>query len=143
MVKMTLSLAEECVRKVKHKAEQMRVSISIAVVDEAGKLVAYARMGDRPGGFGEKLAIAKAKTAVAYRRTTKATLDNFEKRAGNYYIVGMSGLYPEDFWAGPGGAPVVVDGEVVGGVGVSGSSPENDHRCVTEALEGLTQSVGE
>lgn len=142
-MKMTLGLAEECVGRVKRRAEQMQVSMSIAVVDEAGKLVAYARMGDRPGSFSEKLAIAKAKTAVAYRRTTKATMENFEKRAGNYYIVGMSGLYPEDFWAGPGGAPVVVEGEVVGGVGVSGSSPENDHRCVTEALQGMTQSLAE
>jgi len=141
MVRMTLSLAEECIQRVKLKASEMGVSMSIAVVDDAGKLVAYARMSERRGGFGEKLAVAKAKTAVAYRRDTKATMENFARRLGNYYIIGMSGVYPEEFWAGPGGAPVVIDGEVIGGVGVSGSAPENDHKCVTEALEGIDKSL--
>jgi len=137
MAMMTLSLAEECIRRVKLKATETGVSLSIAVVDDAGKLVAYARMAEKRGGFGEKLAIAKAKTAVAYGRDTKATMENFANRTSNYYIVGMSGLYPGEFWAGPGGAPIVVAGEVIGGVGVSGSTPDNDHKCVREALVGL------
>ncbi|MGH8546873.1 MAG: GlcG/HbpS family heme-binding protein [Gammaproteobacteria bacterium] len=140
MTRMTLDLAEECIKKVKRRAIEMKVKMSIAVVDDAGKLVAYARMGEKRGSFGEKVAIAKARTAVAYQRTTKATMENFEKRSGNYYIVGMSGLYPEEFWAGPGGAPIIIDGEVIGGIGVSGSSPENDHKCVTEALAPVTRS---
>jgi uncharacterized protein GlcG (DUF336 family) len=42
MAKMTLELAEECVRKAKEKATEMKVSMFIAVVDEMGKLVAVA-----------------------------------------------------------------------------------------------------
>ena len=80
---------------------------------------------------------SEAKTAVAYGRDTKATMENFANRTSNYYIVGMSGLYPGEFWAGPGGTPIVVAGEVIGGVGVSGSTPGNDHKCVREALVGL------
>ena len=140
MAKMTLSLAEECVRRVKAKATEMDVTMAIAVVDEAGKLVAFARMGENRASFGEGLAMAKARTTVAYGRDTKTTMDNFSVRPGNYYIVGMSGLYPGEFWTGPGGAPVIIDGQVVGGVGVSGSSPENDHKCVVEALEGIREA---
>jgi uncharacterized protein GlcG (DUF336 family) len=137
MAKMTLSLAEECIRRVKQKATEMKVSMSIAVVDDAGKLVAYARMGEASGGFGEKISIAKAKTAVALRRDTKETMERYAQYPGNYFIVGMSGLHPDEFWGGPGGAPVIIDGDLLGGVGVSGSTPDNDHKCVKEALEGL------
>jgi uncharacterized protein GlcG (DUF336 family) len=141
MARMTLTLAEECIKRVKLKATEMSVDMSIAVVDNAGKLVAYARMGHAPGSFTEKLSMAKAKTAVAYGRDTKATMKNFAERPGNYYIIGMSGLYPDDFWAGPGGVPIIIDGELVGGVGVSGSTAENDHRCVVEALKGIEKTT--
>lgn len=137
MSKMTLDLAEECIRRVKEKATEMKVKMFIAVVDEMGKLVAFARMGESSGGFGEKIAIAKAKTAVAYKRDSKETMERYANYPGNYFIVGMSGLYPDEFWAGPGGVPIIVDGKLVGGLGVSGSTPENDHKCATEALANM------
>lgn len=137
MAGMTLELAEECVRRIKDKAREMKLEMFIAIVDEMGQLAAYARMGGASGGFNEKIAVAKAKTAVAYKRDTKQTMERYQNYPGNYFIVGMSGLYPDAFWGGPGGAPVLVDGKLVGGAGVSGSTPENDHKCVTEALAGI------
>jgi glc operon protein GlcG len=137
MANMTLEVAEECVRKAKEKATEMKVNMFIAVVDEMGKLIAFARMGESSIGFGEKISIAKAKTAVAYKRDTKETMERYANYPGNYFIVGMSGLYPDEFWAGPGGVPVIVDGQLVGGLGVSGSTPENDHKCATEAIASI------
>jgi len=137
MANMTLEVAEECVRKAKEKATEMKVNMFIAVVDEMGKLIAFARMGESSIGFGEKISIAKAKTAVAYKRETKETMERYANYPGNYFIVGMSGLYPDEFWAGPGGVPVIVDGQLVGGLGVSGSTPENDHKCATEAIASI------
>jgi uncharacterized protein GlcG (DUF336 family) len=137
MATMTLDLAEDIVRRVKEKAKEMKTVMHIAVVDEMGKLVAFARMGEAAGGFNEKVAIAKAKTAVAYKRDTKDTMERYASYPGNYFIVGMSGLYPDDFWAGPGGVAVMIDGKLAGGLGVSGSTPDNDHKCATEALAGL------
>jgi len=137
MAKMTLELAEECVRKAKEKATEMKVNMFIAVVDEMGKMVAFARMGETGIGFGEKISMAKAKTAVAYKRSTKETMDRYAGYPGNYFITAMAGLYPDEFWAGPGGVPVIVDGQLVGGLGVSGSTPENDHKCATEAIANI------
>jgi uncharacterized protein GlcG (DUF336 family) len=137
MAKMTLEFAEECVRRAKEKAAEMKVSMFISVVDGLVKLVAFARMGETGIGFGEKISMAKAKTAVAYKRDTKETMDRYANYPGNYFINGMAGLYPDEFWAGPGGAPIIVDGQLVGGLGVSGSTPENDHKCVTEAVSGM------
>ena len=137
MAKMTLELAEECVRKAKEKATEMKVSMFIAVVDEMGKLVAFARMGESSIGFGEKISMAKAKTAVAYKRDTKETMDRYASYPGNYFITAMAGLYPDEFWAGPGGVPILLEGQLVGGLGVSGSTPENDHKCATETVASL------
>lgn len=137
MAKMTLELAEECVRRAKENAAEMKVSMFISVVDEMGKLVAFARMGETGIGFGEKISMAKAKTAVAYKRSTKETMDRYALYPGNYFITAMAGMYPDEFWAGPGGAPIIVDGQLVGGLGVSGSTPENDHKCATEAVSAI------
>ena len=138
MASMTLELAEECIRRVKAKATEMNINLSIAVLDEAGKMVAFARMGHIRGGFGEKLAIAKARTAVGFRRTTQESLDRYAGLPANYYIIQTSALYPGEFCVVPGGAPIVINGEFLGGVGVSGSTSENDHKCVTEAIVGIT-----
>ncbi len=54
MAKMTLTFAEECIRKIKLKAAEVGVDVSIAVVDDAGSLVAYARTGEKRVGFGEE-----------------------------------------------------------------------------------------
>jgi len=137
MAKMTLELADECVRRAKEKARELKLVMFIAVVDEMGKLVSFARMGESSIGFGEKISIAKAKTAVAFKRDTKETMERYAQYPGNYFIVGMNGLYPDEFWGGPGGVPIIVDGQVIGGLGVSGSTPENDHKCATEAVIGL------
>jgi uncharacterized protein GlcG (DUF336 family) len=134
MAKMTLELAEECVRRAKEKATEMKLTMFIAVVDEVGKLVSFARMGESNIGFGEKISIAKAKTAVAYKRDTKETMERYANYPGNYFMTGMAGLCPDEFWGGPGGVPIMIDGQLVGGLGVSGSTPENDHKCATEAL---------
>jgi uncharacterized protein GlcG (DUF336 family) len=132
---MTLTLAEQCIGRIKLKATEMQMRLSIAVVDDVGNLVAYARMGEKRIGFGEKVAIAKAKTAVAFGRDTKAIMEDFANRPGNYNIIGLSAMYPGEFWVGPGGVPVVSAGEVIGGVGVAGPSPEDLHFLVREALE--------
>ena len=139
MAKMTLELAEECIRKAKEKAVEMKVAMFIAVVDEMGKLVAFARMGETGIGFGEKISMAKAKTAVAYKRTTKETMDRYANYPGNYFITAMAGLHPDEFWAGPGGVPIIVGGQLVGGLGVSGSTPDNDHKCATEAIANIQE----
>ncbi len=57
----------------------------IAVVDEMGKLVAFARMGETGIGFGEKISMAKAKTAVAYKRSTKDTMDRYASLSGQLF----------------------------------------------------------
>lgn len=141
MARMTLALAEECIGRIKRKATEAGVNVSIAVVDDAGSLVAYARVGEKRIGFGEKVSIAKAKTAVAFKKNTQLVRDNFASHPGNYNIIGLSAMYPGEFWVGPGGLPLVIEGEMIGGVGVAGPSPEDLQTWVSEALAGLISPV--
>lgn len=93
-------------------------AVSIAVVDPAGELVAFRRMDGAPVSSVE-VAQAKARTAARFRRPTRG-LDS-SLTAGRLAILGLVGATPVE-----GGVPIVVNGEVVGAVGVSGVTSAQD-----------------
>jgi glc operon protein GlcG len=86
----------------------------IAVVDEGGNLMALERL-DGTFAAGANISIGKARTAVIFKRPTKAFEDII--RNGRTPMVALN-----DFTPLQGGVPILVDGEVVGGVGVSGAA---------------------
>ena len=61
---MTLTFAEECIRKIKLKAAEVGVDVSIAVVDDAGSLVAYARTGEKRDVFKAQLILKTSRILV-------------------------------------------------------------------------------
>jgi len=86
----------------------------IAVVDEGGNLMALERL-DGTFAAGAHISIGKARTAVIFKRPTKAFEDII--RGGRTPMIALN-----DFTPLQGGVPIVVDGQVVGGVGVSGAA---------------------
>jgi glc operon protein GlcG len=99
------------------QAEAKKVSAPggvIAVVDEGGNLIALERL-DGTFGAGANISIGKARTAVLFKRPTKVFEDIIKN--GRTSMVALN-----DFTPLQGGIPIVVDGEVVGGVGVSGAA---------------------
>jgi uncharacterized protein GlcG (DUF336 family) len=95
--------------------------VSIAVVDAAGELVAFQRMDDAAlTSIG--VSQAKARTAARFRRPTRA-LDS-TLAAGRTALLAFEGIMPVE-----GGVPIVVGGRVVGGVGVSGVTSQQDAQC--------------
>src|SRR5687768_8045864 len=86
----------------------------IAVVDEGGNLMALERL-DGTFAAGANISIGKARTAVLFKRPTKVFEDII--RNGRTPMVAL-----DDFTPLQGGVPIVVDGQVVGGVGVSGAA---------------------
>jgi glc operon protein GlcG len=86
----------------------------IAVVDEGGNLVALERL-DGTFSAGANISVGKAKTAVMFKRPTRV----FEEiiKNGRTAMVALP-----DFTPLQGGVPIMVDGQVVGGVGVSGAA---------------------
>jgi uncharacterized protein GlcG (DUF336 family) len=124
-----LVLAQRMCATARASATRLDALVSVAVVDSGGHLVAFERM-DGAEIAGPVLARDKAYTAVAHRAATQ------ELRA----LVGergeLSGMYAADggrYVCFGGGLPLWSGGRVVGGVGVSGGSAEQDVACATAA----------
>jgi len=94
-------------------------AVSIAVVDDGGHLLGMVRL-DGAAPISAQIAPAKAHTAALGRRESSGyeTMIN-EGRTAFLSVPGLSGLLA-------GGVPIVVDGQVVGAVGVSGVKPNED-----------------
>jgi glc operon protein GlcG len=103
---------------------------AIAVVDPGGHLVYLARL-DKTFPAASAVAIEKARTAATFRRPTR-DLENAIKN-GRTSLLGVSVMTPLQ-----GGVPIVVDGEIVGAVGVSGAtSAQEDDDIATVAAAAL------
>ncbi len=88
----------------------------IAVVDEGGNLMALERL-DGTFAAGANISIGKARTAVLFKRPTKVFEDIIKN--GRTAMVALPDAY---FTPLQGGVPIVIDGQIVGGVGVSGAA---------------------
>src|SRR5262249_38332803 len=91
-----------------------------AVVDGGGNLIAFEK-ADLAGNASVNIAEAKAKASATFRVATKAYQDRLA--AGETFILGLPGMVPA-----AGGVPIVVNGKVLGAIGVSGGTPIQDHQ---------------
>jgi uncharacterized protein GlcG (DUF336 family) len=103
-------------------ARESRWSMAIAIVDAAGYLVYFERMANTQLASVD-LAVAKAKSAALFRRPTKVFQDALAAGGDGLRILGLTGAMPNG-----GGVPIVVDGRIVGAVGVSGGSAVQDEQ---------------
>ena len=95
-------------------------AMAVAVVDAGGFLVYFERMPDTQLGSVE-VAQEKAKSAALFRRPTKAFQDTLAGGGAGMRILALTGAVPVD-----GGFPIIVDGKVIGAIGASGGSSEQD-----------------
>jgi len=96
-------------------------NVAVAVVDTHGYLVYFERMENTQYASND-IAIGKARAAATYRRPTRAFADVINK--GGPATATLPGVF-----ASPGGVPLMVDGKVVGAVGVSGVTGDQDEQC--------------
>jgi len=124
----TLEQAEKIIAAAKTKAKEMNTLMNIAVVDRGAHLVAFARMDGAWLGSLD-IAIKKAKTAKLFDLNT-GDIGALSQPGASLYNIELSNGGLITF---PGGVPVKnAAGEIIGAIGVSGSSVENDH-AVAEA----------
>jgi glc operon protein GlcG len=90
----------------------------IAVVDDAGYLLVLERLDDTQVASVD-VGIAKARTAAIFRRPSKVFEDQI--RDGRVAALALTGATPLQ-----GGIPIIVNGKVIGAIGVSGNSPQED-----------------
>ena len=123
--------AQTVLQAAKENAQQRNAPSAIAVVDPAGDLLAFQRMdGVRPASA--DLAIEKARTAARLQRPTAEIEDSIDQ--------GRTAFVTAQIMALRGGVPVRVNGEVVGAVGVAGSSKEADAEIARTAAAALNSS---
>jgi uncharacterized protein GlcG (DUF336 family) len=96
-------------------------NVAVAVVDPHGSLVYFERMENTQYASMD-IAIGKAKSAATYRRPTRAFADAINKGGP------ATATLPAVF-ASPGGVPLMVEGKVIGAVGVSGVTGDQDEQC--------------
>jgi uncharacterized protein GlcG (DUF336 family) len=104
-------------------------NVAVAVVDTHGFLVYFERMEDTQYASMD-IAIGKAKAAATYRRPTRVFADVINK--GGPATATLPGVF-----ASPGGLPVFVDGKVIGAVGVSGVTGDQDEQCAKTGLSAM------
>ncbi len=104
-------------------------NVAVAVVDNHGFLVYFERM-DNTQTASVEIAQIKASAAATYRRPTRAFADAIAN--GRVALVTFPGLA-----ASPGGLPILKDGKVIGGVGVSGVQGGQDEECAKAGLAAM------
>jgi len=97
--------------------------VAVAIVGPAGTLIYYEKMDNTQLGSAE-VAIDKARTAAVFKRPTKAFQDALAAGGEGLRILTLKGVV-----AAEGGIPLVMDGKIVGAIGVSGATSAQDAQC--------------
>lgn len=129
----TLEQAEKAIAAAKNKAKEIDTKMDICVVDAGANLVAFARMD---GAWIGSIDIShkKAKTAAWFTMDTAALVDAVQPGAPLYNIEHSNG----GLITFPGGVLIKnSNGEIIGAIGVSGNSVENDHTVALAGAEVL------
>ena len=113
------------------EARKNNWAMAVAIVDTGGYLVYFERMPDTQLGSVE-VSIEKAKSAALFRRPTKAFQDIVAGGGEGLRILRLTGAIPVE-----GGIPIIVDGKLIGAVGASGGSSDQNGRTAQAGAAGI------
>jgi uncharacterized protein GlcG (DUF336 family) len=115
---LTLEAAKKAAAAAEAEAAKNKWTVVIAIVDDGGHLVYLSRVdGTQTGSI--EVAIRKARTAQAFKRPTKVFEDAIA--GGRTALLGLEGVVPLE-----GGVPIVASGQMIGAIGVSGVTSQQD-----------------
>lgn len=140
-VRLTLAGAEHAMAAALKKAEEMKLKVNITIVDDGGHLLHFSRMdGARPGsGY---TSMTKAQTAALVRGETgpKPNEENIDVHL-SLALEGTAAVSGGKFTTLKGGVPIVVDGEVIGALGVGGATGEQDREIARAGAKALVDAI--
>lgn len=141
MAKLTLEKAQTIVQKAYEKAAEMGLNpLTIAVLDDGGHLKAFAR-ADGPGAaLRPQIAMGKAFGAVGMGRSSRQLNDLFLDRP--HFGVALVGASEGRLVPVPGGVLIKDGDEIIGSVGVSGDTSDNDEAAAVAGIEAAGFSAG-
>jgi glc operon protein GlcG len=112
--------AKKAIAAAEAEAKKNNWAVAIAIVDTGGNLVAFSRI-DNTQNASVEIAIGKASTSVDFKRPTKALQDAIAQGGANLRLLAVKSATPLE-----GGVPIIVDGKIIGGIGVSGVTSAQD-----------------
>src|SRR5262245_17682311 len=115
---LTLNVAKKIAAAAEAEANRRGTTVVIAVVDDGGYLLVLHRLDDTQEASVD-VGIGKARTAAIFRRPSKVFED--QVRDGRVAALALPGATPLQ-----GGIPIVYEGKVIGAIGVSGNTPQED-----------------
>ncbi|MEJ7607077.1 MAG: heme-binding protein [Bryobacteraceae bacterium] len=128
---LTLEVAKQMAALGEAEAIKNKWTVVVALVDAGGHLIYLQKMDETQVGSSD-LAPMKAKSAVFYKRPTKTFEENLV--GGRQAILSLPNAIPVE-----GGLPVVVEGKVIGGIGVSGATSAQDGQVAQAILNGFAK----
>ena len=132
---LTLAVAKQIASAAEDEAAKNKYSMVITIVDDGGNLMYLEKMDDTQLGSIE-VAQAKAHTALAFKRPSKAFQDAVA--GGNVSVLKLPGAIATE-----GGIPLLVDGKIVGAIGVSGGTSAQDASVAAAGVNALAKTVGQ
>ena len=126
---LTLDGARRIMAAAEAEAMKNKWTVAIAIVDEGGELIAFHKIDDTQAASID-VAIGKARTAARMKRPTKALEDAVA--GGRTVLLSVEGLVPLE-----GGVPITVEGRIIGAVGVSGVTSQQDAQVAQAGIAAL------
>jgi glc operon protein GlcG len=123
--------ARKLIAAAEAEATKQKWPVAIAIVDGSGYLVAFVRMDNTQLGSID-VALEKAKCAALFRRPTKVFEDGLTAGGANNRVLKIPGIIPVE-----GGIPIIVDGKIIGAIGVSGVKPSEDGQVAQAGVNSL------
>jgi glc operon protein GlcG len=130
---LSLAAARTIVASAEAEAQARGLGVVIVVVDDAGNVIQLSRM-DTAQVASVNVGIGKARTAAIYRRPSRV----FEEQIKNGRVAALA---LADATPLQGGVPILIDGTVVGAVGVSGDSPQADEEIAMAGARAIERQV--
>ncbi|RED59328.1 GlcG/HbpS family heme-binding protein [Cohnella lupini] len=138
MIKLTLEIAKQLLAVAEQKARQMETLSNIAIVDEGGNLIAFHRM-DNARFAGIEISKGKAWTSVTMQMPTANLAQSALPGSPSY---GINTTNEGKITVLGGGIPLVSEGKVVGGIGVSGGTSAQDTEVANAAVQAFSNFQG-
>ena len=124
---LTLEIAKRMAAAAEAEATKNGWLVAVAVVDDGGNLLLFHRM-DNAKLIAVDISYRKARTAVFFQGETKG-LEEAVTKGGRTSLLPIDGFMPLE-----GGLPITLDGKVIGGIGASGMTGEQDAQCARAGL---------
>ena len=130
-VPISLESAKKAAAAAVAEARKNNWTMAVAITDIAGDLVYFEKMdGTQTGSVA--VAIGKARSAALFKRPSKVFQDALAGGGAGLRILGLEGAVPID-----GGLPLVMDGKIVGSIGLSGGTSDQDGQVAKAGADTL------